>query len=92
MKTKNLKAMCSVVLASSLIGGSVIIGMSACSEHETETPTVAEKQTESATVIDGGVPRSKFGMPSSIHRAQPVTNLLQAKPPKCCSLLSMMAG
>lgn len=55
MKTKNLKAMCSVVLASSLIGGSVIIGMSACSEHETETPTVAEKQTESATVIDGGV-------------------------------------
>ena len=33
MKTKNLKAMCSVVLASSLIGGSVIIGMSACSEH-----------------------------------------------------------
>ena len=55
MKTKNLKAMCSVVLASSLIGGSVIIGMSACSEHETETPTVAEKQTESTMVIDGGV-------------------------------------
>ena len=47
--------MCSVVLASSLIGCSVIIGMSACSEHETETPTVAEKQTETATVIDGGV-------------------------------------